>query len=360
MEELKLEDLDFDNSTFDESNQGVQQPEEKAEELENKPDGDGEQGASQESVADQSKENNQVQTGNNPENGEGSNSSSPKLNENEQLYSTLAAEFKAKGVLPGLEDIDGIKSLEDINNALQAEVDARLDATQKTLREAMNSGADVSEVAKISQTISKLESVTDDYIENEDNAAFRLHAIKQDFIINGYSEERASVMAQRSIDAGTDVEDAKFALASIIEDEKDNMRGLIDGARKKEEDSLEEIKNYISTTPEVLPGIALTDSQKSELYNQVISDVGGNETAFMKAQTQDPMGTRMKLEALFYVTKGFKDFSVFSAPGVTNSSNNLENLLRGAKFTQDGKINTDIQDENSNFMLKDLKDFTFE
>lgn len=360
MEELNLEDLDFDNSAFDESIQGEQQPDENAEKIENKPDGDDKQDASQESVADQSKEDNQVQTGDIPEDGEGSDSSSPKLNENEQLYSTLAAEFKAKGVLPGLEDIDGIKSLEDINNALQAEVDARLDATQKTLREAMNSGADVSEVSRISQTISKLESVTDDYIENENNTAFRLHAIKQDFIINGYSEERASVMAQRSVDAGTDIEDAKFALANIIEDEKDNMKGIINEAKEKENNSLKEIKNYISTTPEVLPGIALTNSQKDELYNQVVNDVGGNETAFMKAQAQDPIGTRMKLEALFYVTKGFTDFSLFSSPEVTKSSEKLENLLRGASFTQTGAIDTEVQDPNSNFVLDDLKNFTIE
>ena len=81
-------------------------------------DGDDPATADQESVAT-GKDDNQVQAGKTADGNEGSDSSSPKLNETEQLYSNLAAQFKAKGVLPELDDVTSIKSLEDLNNAIQ-------------------------------------------------------------------------------------------------------------------------------------------------------------------------------------------------------------------------------------------------
>ena len=72
-------------------------------------DGDDTATAGQESVAT-GKDDTQVQAGKTATGEEGSDSSSPKLNETEQLYSNLAAQFKAKGVLPELDDVTTIES----------------------------------------------------------------------------------------------------------------------------------------------------------------------------------------------------------------------------------------------------------
>ena len=118
-------------------------------------------------------------------------------------------------------------------------------------------------------------------------------------------------MAQRSVDAGTDIEDAEFALSSIIKKEEESLKEIIDSAKQNEKDSLRDIKSYIADSPEVLPGIELNDSQKDELYNQITTDLGNKENAFMQAQKADPIGSRIKLEALFFLTKGLSDFSLF-------------------------------------------------
>lgn len=321
-------------------------------------DGDGTGDTSdQESGSSQSKENNQVQGGKTSPNGEGGNSSSPKLNETEQLYSNLAAEFKAKGVLPELEDVSKIKSMEDLNNAIKSHIDSGLTERQKALEEAKNAGVNVNEVSQKIDTLDKLKSITPEFVRDDANVEFRRTAIAQDFIDKGYGEERAKALAQRSIDAGTDVEDAEFALKNLIESEQKGVDKLINDAKKKEEDSLNDIKGYISDTPQVIPGITLTDSQKDELYNQITTDLGNKENAFMQAQKQDPIGSRIKLETIFYLTKGLTDFSVFGAGTETKITNNIENLLRGAKFTDQGTLDTNLsQDNNSNFTLSDMKD----
>jgi len=379
MEELNLGDLNFDTDTlqlFDEST-GVQEP--KADGTtppsttvadaavanvtnDTNTDGEGKDPVDPnlESVADQSKDKNQVQAGETPNGKEGSDSSSPKLNETEQLYSNLAAEFKAKGILPELDDVSSIKSMKDIEEAIKKSVDSRLTERQKVIEDAQKAGAPITEVSQKVDTIDKLKQVTPEFIRDDNNIQFRKTAIVQDFIEKGYGADRAEAMAQRSIDAGTDIEDAEFALDSLIKSEEASLKIIIDNAKAGEKESLNNIKDYIAKTPEVIPGIELTDSQKDELYNQITTDLGNKDNAFMVAQKADPIGSRIKLEALFYLTGGLKDFSIFGNKAESKITNNIENLLRGANFTQEGSVDTNVADGNSNFKLSDLKDLTIE
>jgi hypothetical protein len=286
MEGLNLGDLDFDTDVlglFDEET-GNQDPKKQTaaapaatssndDTTKKITDSDDPTKKGQESVVDQSKEN-QVQTGKTSDKkGDGSDSSSPKLNETEQLYSKLAAEFKAKGVLPGLENTDSIKSLKDIEDAIRKEINSKLTDEQKTIKEAQESGAPITLVAEKLNTINKLKQVTPEYIAEDRNLEFRKTAIAQDFMDKGYGKERAEALAQRSVDAGTDIEDAEFALANLIKSEESSLQGILDTAKSNEKESLKDIKNYISTTPEVIPGIALTDSQKDELFKQITTDL---------------------------------------------------------------------------------------
>ena len=379
MEELNLGDLNFDTDTlqlFDEST-GVQDP--KADGTtppsttvadaavanvtnDTNTDGEGDDPVDPnlESVADQSKDKNQVQAGKTPNGKEGSDSSSPNLNETEQLYSNLAAEFKAKGILPELDDVSSIKSMKDIEEAIKKSVDSRLTERQKVIEDAQKAGAPITEVSQKVDTIDKLKQVTPEFIRDDNNIQFRKTAIVQDFIEKGYGADRAEAMAQRSIDAGTDIEDAEFALDSLIKSEEASLKIIIDNAKAGEKESLNNIKDYIAKTSEVIPGIELTDSQKDELYNQITTDLGNKDNAFMVAQKADPIGSRIKLEALFYLTGGLKDFSIFGNKAESKITNNIENLLRGANFTQEGSVDTNVSDGNSNFKLSDLKDLTIE
>lgn len=312
-----------------------------------------------ESVA-KDKDNTQVQAGKTATADEGSDSSSPKLNETEQLYSNLATKFKAEGVLPGLEDTTKITSLKQIEDAIRAEITNGLTDRQKALEEAKNAGLPVGEVSEQMEVIDRLERIDDTYIENDDNIEFRRTAITQDFISKGYDAERAATMAQRSIDAGTDVDDAKFALKAVIATEKKSLQDTIQAAKDKETKNITDLKSYIDTNKEVIPGIKLSDAQGEELYKQITTDLGNKENAFMQAQKKDPTGSRVKLEAIFYLTKGLTDFSVFGNAKESEISDNIENLLRGTSFTKSGKVETEVTDDNSSFTLKDLKDLKIE
>jgi len=364
MEGLTLDDLAFDENGTDGLFETFKASDKDLENLGNaggtkeekiKPNSDG---VSQESVA--AGKDKQVQGGKTPGNDDGSNSSSPKPNDTEQLYSNLATQFKTSGVLPGLEDTSEIKTLDDLNSAIQKEVDSRLTDTQRTIKEASEAGLDASAVSKQLNVVSKLKSVSEEYISSDANLEFRKGVIAQDFLSRGYNKERAEIMAQRSIDAGSDVEDAKLALTSIIGIEEKKIADAIQSAKDDENDSINDIKSHLEKTEEVVPGIKLTQEQKDELYKQMTTDLGNKENAFIKSQKEDPIGSRIKLEAIFFITKGLTDFSVFGNAKETDISKNIESLLRGADFTENGRINTDMPDDNGTFTLADLKDLQIE
>ena len=57
------------------------------------------------------------------------------MNDSEQLYSTLASHLITKGALSDL-DPSTIKSVDDLNAAIEKEAMSRLDSKQKAIREA--------------------------------------------------------------------------------------------------------------------------------------------------------------------------------------------------------------------------------
>ncbi len=281
------------------------------------------------------------------------NSSSPKMNDSEQLYSTLASHLITKGALSDL-DPSTIKSVDDLNDAIQREAENRLNSTQKAILEARQVGAPVDAVAQAAQNISDLEGLTAQDIKEDPELTFNL--IRQDFISKGYDANRASTMAQRSIDAGEGLADAQFALKSITESEKARYAGIIKAAQDQEVESLEDIKKMLANDENTMANIKLNTEQQQDVFKQMTTDTGNRESAFIKYQRENPVSSRVKLETIFYLTKGLTDFSIFGTTAKTEATSDLEALLRGTSFTEDGKVQTVIKDDKASFTLADLKD----
>lgn len=370
MEELNLGDLTFDTSDDIFSPEGIQDeiviaqpsneqtPAPETKEIKETTNSS-EEPKAPESVATKEENTNQVTDETATGNEKDSNSSSPQ-NDTEKLYSSLAAEFKAKGVLSNLDlEKEKISSMEDINKALEKEIESRLSEKQKQLDAAIQAGAPADEVSYQMESIEKLEGITEDFLADSNNEELRKNVIAQDFINRGYTQEKALSMAQRSIDSGEDLDDALAALDEIIKLEKGKLDEIVNKVKNEEKKGLEDVKNFIHNQDEIIPGIKLTTTQKEALYNQVTTDVGNKDNAFIQAQRENPLEMRMKLEAMFFLTKGLTDFSIFGAAKETKITKGIEDLLRGVKFTESGQINTDVKDTLSSFTVKDLEGFTF-
>ncbi len=360
MEGLNLEDLSFedDGRVFDAfaTTEGDIKPTDTAKievpvvEETKKP--DSEDPSDPESVASGEDNNNQGQA--DEANGKvDANSSSPKLNDSEKLYSTLASHLITKGALSDLDPLT-IKSVDDLNAAIQKEAESRLDSTQKAILEARKVGAPVDEVAEVIQNITDLKAFGVEDIRKDPELTLNL--IAQDLVNKGYTPEKATVMAQRSIDAGDGEADAVYALDSIIKSEESRHSKIIKAAQDEEVKSLDDIKAMLASDKNNIANIKLNTEQQKEVYTQMTTDVGNRESSFIKYQRENPVESRVKLETIFYLTKGLTDFSIFGTSAKTEATSDLEDMLRGTSFTADGKVQTVTKDNNSSFTLSDLKD----
>ena len=133
-----------------------------------------------------------------------------------QFYSSALKALKDEGVLPDLDD-EFIKDATDPDKfaeAIEKQVEARLDAATKRVKEALDSNVSTDAIRRYENAIAYLNDINDEALEAEDEAAIevRKQVIYQDYINKGFKPERAEKEVAKSFNAGTDIEDAKLAL----------------------------------------------------------------------------------------------------------------------------------------------------
>ena len=156
---------------------------------------------------------------------------SPKTN----FYSSIAKALKEDGIIPDLDEKE-IKSPEDFASGIDKYIKSKLDEHQKRVAEALEFGVEPTEIKRYENTLSYLETIKEEALKDESDKGEKLRQqlIYQDFINRGYSEERAKREVTKSLNAGTDIEDAKEALNSNKEFFKKEYDNLINQAREEE------------------------------------------------------------------------------------------------------------------------------
>lgn len=249
---------------------------------------------------------------------------------NSNFYSSIAKALVDESILPDLDDdtVNSIKSPEDFAEAIEKQIQSKLDERQKRIDAALNADIEPDEVRKYESALSYLESITEDAIkdETEKGETLRKQLIFQDFINRGYSKERASREVQKSINAGSDVEDAKEALESNKEHFTNEYNDLVKDAQeqaKAEQKRIKEeaitLKKSLLEDKEVFEGIPIDKKVRQLAYEAVTKPVARTEdgeylTAIQKYENDNPVEFRKKLAVLFTMTDGFK---------------NIDNLIKG-------------------------------
>ena len=232
-------------------------------------------------------------------------SSSPK-----NFYSSIAKALQEEGIFPELDEskTDSISTPEDFAQIVEQTIQSKLDERQKRIDDALNVDIEVSEIRRYETTLQYLDSLEESVISNEgeDGEQLRKKLIYQDFVNRGYSVERAQREVQKSLNAGTDIEDAQEALVSnkeffnsqydaMIKDAKAEDQKLLN-SRKEESDKLKksllednkvfgEIQLDKTTRQKIFDNIAkpvFKDPKTGELYTAIQKYEMDNRTDFMK------------------------------------------------------------------------------
>ena len=275
------------------------------------------------------------------------------------LFSSIAKALKEEGIFPDLDEESylSIKEPEDFRDLIDKQIKAGLDEKQRRIDEALNAGLEPTEIRKYEGTIKFLTDIKDTDISDESDKGEKLRKdlIYQDFLNRGYSKERAAREVQKSLNAGTDIEDAKEALSSNLDFFKDKYEELINEAKSEAEqnerdrkEQAEKLKTSILEDKNVFGDLSIDKSTRQKIYDNISKPVykdpetGEYLTAVQKYEMEHRTEFLKNLGLVFTLTDGFKNLDGLIKSKVNKEVKKglreLENTINNTSRTSDGNL----------------------
>lgn len=268
--------------------------------------------------------------------------------DNSNFYYSIANSLVEDGVLSNLDEdfVKSIKSPEDFAEAIEKQVNSKLEEKQRRITDALEAEVEPSVIRQYENVLGFLDSVKEDMITNEDEQGEKLRKdlIYQDFLNRGYSKERAAREVKKSFDSGSDIEDAKDALISNKEFYNSKYNDLIEESQKevkaekeRTKKQMEELKKSLLEKDEVFKDIYIDEKTRKKAYENVVKPVYKTEngeylTAIQKYEEDNPVEFRRVLSILYTMTDGFQNIDKLIQKKVNkevkNSLKSLEHTLR--------------------------------
>ena len=294
------------------------------------------------------------------------------------FYSSIAKTFAEDGVFQNLNDdaLSKVNDAESFIDLMEQQIQSKLDEKQKRIDKALNAGIEPTQVQRYENNIKILDSITEEAIteEGEKGENLRKNIIYEDYIQKGFSKERAIKAVERSIAAGTDIEDAKESLQSC----KDQINKAYNNALKEAEEEKANEEKELKEQAEALKKSILSDKKpfgdleidkntRQRVFDAISKPVftdpetGERLTAIQKFEA-DNHNDFMKYVGLTYVlTDGFKSLDGLIkgkvkkeiGKGLKELEHTLNNTARNSdgtlKFTSG--VNSDPESAFSRFTL---------
>ena len=294
------------------------------------------------------------------------------------FYSSIANAMAEDGVFPNLDEETVRKAVdaESLSELFDMEVAARLDEKQQRIAKALDNGVEPSDIRKYENTLNYISSITDAAIaeESEKGEQLRRNLIYQDFLNKGYTPEKAQKFTERTIDAGTDVEDAKEALQSNKEYFQGAYNQLLQEAQERADEEkaerkqqAEQLKNSILKDKQLLGDIEVSNDLRKKVFDNISkpvykdSETGEYLTAIQKYEMEH-RSDFIKYAGLFFtLTDGFKDFNSFTKGKVKKEMKKglreLEQTLNNTSRSADGSLRmvTTASDDPESFISKGMR-----
>lgn len=239
------------------------------------------------------------------------------------FYSSIAKTFAEDGVFQDLNDevLSKVNDAESFMDLMEKQIQSKLDEKQRRIDEALNAGIEPTQVHRFENNMKILNGITDEAISEEGDKGenLRKNIIYEDYIQRGFSKERAIKAVERSIAAGTDIEDAKEALQSC----KDQVSKAYNNAVKEAEaekaneekelkEQAEALKKSILSDKKPFGDLELDKNTRQRVFDAISKPVftdpntGERLTAIQKFEA-DNHNDFIKYVGLTYVlTDGFK------------------------------------------------------
>lgn len=294
------------------------------------------------------------------------------------FYSSIANACAVDGIFPNLDDetIKKAVDAESFSNLIEAEINARFDEKQKRISQALENGVEPTDIKKYESTLNYINTITDAAIaeESEKGEQLRYNLIYQDFINKGMTPDKAKKFADRTVDAGTDVEDAKEALLSNKEFFSNAYNKMLQDAQQKaDEDKAEREKNAkeleksLMKDKQLFGDMEISNDIRKKAFDSIAKPVykdpetGDYMTAIQKYESEHRAEFLKYTGLIFAMTNGFKDFDSFAKgkvkKEVKKGLRELEQTLNNTRRNNDGSLRmvTNQKDDPNSFISKGMK-----
>ena len=351
-----MEDLGFDiggilseeeaTQLFEEQadDKKVQKPED---ETENEPTEEEEETQTPESVGEEE------------ENGEGAISPEGDGSSPNNIYSSIASALKNDGIFPDFDDkeLSAVTTPEAFAELFDKAITARFDERQKRIDSALGNGVEPDTVRMYEQTLQYLGSINDEVLsaEGEEGENLRKQLIYNDLINKGYSQEKANKEIEKSFKTGSDVDDAKDALAALNKYYTDGYKKVQDDAKKRADEAkaaqkkqADDFKKLVLESDVTLGDSTLDKKTCQRVYDAVSKPVykdpetGALLTAVQKFQKEQPLEFLKQLGMWFVLTNGGKNTDGFTKEQVRAEKNKsikeLERKINATSLKSDGSL----------------------
>lgn len=291
------------------------------------------------------------------------------------FYSSVAQALKEEGIFQTLEDneVEEISSAEDFAEAVNKQIHSMLDDRQKRIDEALNSGVSISDIQRCEKALEFFSSLQENDIIDESGKGEKLRKqlIYTDFINRGYSTERAQREVQKSFSSGTDIEDAKEALASNKEFFQSEYDNIIREAKEEEQKEVEkrkkqaeDLRRSILEDNKIFGDLQVDKVTRRKIYDNISKPVykdpetGELFTAIQKYEMENRPEFLKNIGVLFTLTDGFKNLDNLVKnkvrKEVKKGLRELEHTLNNTSRTSDGNLKfvSGVEDDPESFIGK--------
>ena len=294
------------------------------------------------------------------------------------FYSSIANALAVDGIFPNLDDelVKKATDAESFSNLIESEINARLDEKQQRISRALENGVEPTDIRKYENTLSFINNVSDADIaeESDKGEQLRYNLIYQDFLNKGMSAEKAKKFTDRTVNAGTDIEDAKEALQSNKEFFTGAYNKMLQEAQAEADaikaERIQQAKHLESSMlkdKQLFGDMEISNDIRRKAYENIAKPIykdpqtGEYLTAIQKYE-QEHRADFLKYAGLIYtLTDGFKDFDSFAKGKVKKEMKKglreLEKTLNNTRRNSDGSLRmvTNQRDDPESFISKGLK-----
>ena len=304
---------------------------------------------------------------------EGSDGTSP-----DNFYSSIANALAVDGIFPNLDDetVKKATDAESFSNLIEAEINARLDEKQQRISKALENGVEPTDIRKYESTLNYISKITDADIaeESEKGEQLRYNLIYQDFLNKGMSADKAKKFTDRTINAGTDVEDAKEALQSNKEFFSTEYNKMLKEAQQQADEEkaeraaqAEKLQTSLMKDKQLFGDMEISSDIRKKAFEAISKpmykdpETGELMTAIQKYESEHKADLLKYTGLMYAMTNGFKDFNSFAKGKVKKEMRKglkeLEQTLNNTRRNSDGSLRmvTNQREDPNSFISKGMK-----